>query len=115
MQLDIRVGFEPSTGTRHVDQHFWLLDTELATSSLESGDQAAVGAYLSWRRLRTFPITTSTTASLPSVPVPVSKAMNLPSGDQPNTFSTLRGTRARLSPLPAEIRRSATEFPANAT
>jgi hypothetical protein len=47
--------------------------------------------------------------------VPVSKAMYLPSGDQPNTFSTLRGTRARLLPPPAEIRRSATEFPAKAT
>src|SRR5947209_37422 len=28
--------------------------------------------------------------------------MDLPSGDQPNAFSTLRGTRARLLPPPAE-------------
>jgi hypothetical protein len=44
VQLEIRVGFEPSTGTRQVDQHLWLFGTELATSPLESGDQAAVGA-----------------------------------------------------------------------
>jgi hypothetical protein len=41
VQFEIGVGFEPSTGTRQVDQHFWLLGTELTTSSLESGDQAA--------------------------------------------------------------------------
>ena len=61
--------------------------------------------------MRTFRVATSTTASLPA---PVSKAMDLPSGDQPNTVETVR-TRARLLPPPAEIRRSATAFPAGAT
>jgi hypothetical protein len=45
----MRVGFVPSAGTRHVDQHFGvpvtalILVTVLASSSLESGDQTAVG------------------------------------------------------------------------
>jgi len=42
--LEIRVGFEPSAGTRQVDQHFCVFGTVLASSSLESDDQAAVGA-----------------------------------------------------------------------
>jgi hypothetical protein len=48
-------------------------------------------------------------------PLPVSKAMERPSGDQPNTFCTRPGARARLLPPPAETRRSATVFPDAAT
>src|SRR5262249_22147732 len=90
---------------------FWLPGTELASSSPESGDQATVGE-LRWRRVRTFRVATSTTARWP---LPVSKAIDLPSGAQPNTVKTLRETRARLLPPPAEIRRSASVFPAEAT
>jgi hypothetical protein len=75
LQVEIRVGFEPFTGTRQVDQHFWVLDTELATSSVESGDQDAVGANWSGKRVRTFRVAMSTTASLPTDPVPLSKAI----------------------------------------
>jgi hypothetical protein len=43
-QLEIRADFEPSAGTRQVDQHFWVFETVLASSSLESDDQTPVGA-----------------------------------------------------------------------